>query len=240
MASAACALSEPIEIDVAIPNPSAENIFAENADLVRRVQRGDAAGMAELYEFISSGLRPYLARQLRPQDFHDKIHSIFVDVVIAIQRGQLREPHRLMGFARTIARRKVSCYIDDAASNRRNQVEIGSAFWLASPRATPETEMISREQQELVRWTLAHLSQRESEILSRFYMQEQSQQQICSEMGLTHTQYRLLKWRSKAHFEQLSRRQIASRHLRSLCPPPPAYASPVIFPSASTSMSNPR
>ncbi len=239
MASAAFAAIEQIETGTAIPRVSTP-APAQNLDLVLRVQRGDAAGMAELYEYISTGLRPYLARQLRAQDFHDKVHSIFVDVVIAIQRGQLREPHRLMGFARTIARRKVSGYIDDAASTRRNQIDIGSAFWLASPRATPETEMISREQQDLVRWTLAHLSEREGEILSRFYMQEQSQQQICLEMGLTHTQYRLLKWRSKARFEQMSRRQIASRQLRSLCGKAPDYASPVMFPSASTSMSNPR
>src|ERR1700684_1669590 len=77
-------------------------------DLVRRVQRGDASGMLDLYEYILRGLRPYLARQLRPQDYRDKIHSIFVDVVMAIQQGQLRDPERLMGFARTIARRKVS------------------------------------------------------------------------------------------------------------------------------------
>ena len=100
--------------------------------------------------------------------------------------------------------------------------------------------MIFREQRELVRWTLTHLSEREGEILSRFYMQEQSQEQICLEMGLTHTQYRLLKWRSKARFEQVSRRQIASRRLRSLCGWAPDYASPVIFPPASTSISNPR
>jgi hypothetical protein len=35
-------------------------------DLVRRVQMGDPSGMLDLYECISSGLRPYLARQLRP------------------------------------------------------------------------------------------------------------------------------------------------------------------------------
>jgi len=239
MASVACALAEQIDSGDAIPGTPCQTVD-QNVDLVRSVQRGDAAGMAELYEYISSGLRPYLARQLHSQDFHDKVHSIFVDVVLAIQRGQVREPHRLMGFARTIARRKVSGYIDDAASNRRNQVEIGAAFWLASPRETPETAMISREQQDLVRWTLSHLSEREGEILSRFYMQEQSQQQICSEMGLTHTQYRLLKWRSKARFEQLSRREMASRRLRTLCGQAPDYAKPVIFPSASTSISNPR
>jgi RNA polymerase sigma-70 factor, ECF subfamily len=186
-------------------------------DLVRRVRAGDPSGMLDLYECISSGLRPYLARQLRPQDYRDKIHSIFVDVVVAIQHGQLREPERLMGFARTIARRKVSLYIDAAASERRNHVEIGSLFGIASPRATPEQEMVSQEQRELVRLTLARLTEREAEILSRFYLQEQTEMQIRSEMALTHTQYRLLKWRSKARFEQLSRKQMASRHLRALC-----------------------
>src|SRR5579864_2940366 len=183
-------------------------------DLVRRVQMGDASGMLDLYEYILNGLRPYLARQLRPQDYRDKIHNIFVDVVVAIQHGQLRDPERLMGFARTIARRKVSLYIDAAAWNRRNQVEIGSLFGLASPCATPEQEMASNEQKELVQLALARLSEREAEILTRFYLQEQTEMQIRSEMDLTHTQYRLLKWRSKAHFEQLSRKQLASRHLQ--------------------------
>jgi len=186
-------------------------------ELVRRVQVGDASGMLDLYEYILAGLRPYLARQLRPQDHRDKVHSIFVDVVVAIQRGQLRDPERLMGFARTIARRKVSMYIDAAASNRRNQVEIGSLFGLACPSATPEQEMVSREQKELVRLTLTRLSEREAEILSRFYLQEQTEMQIRSAMNLTHTQYRLLKWRSKARFEQMSRKHLASGHLQALC-----------------------
>jgi RNA polymerase sigma-70 factor (ECF subfamily) len=186
-------------------------------DLVRRVQIGDSSGMLDLYEYILVGLRPYLARQLRPQDYRDKIHSIFVDVVVAIQHGQLRDPERLMGFARTIARRKVSLYIDEAASDRRNQVEIGALFGLASAAATPEQEMVSQEQRELVRLTLTRLSEREAEILSRFYLQEQTEMQIRSEMELTHTQYRLLKWRSKARFEQLSRKHTASRNLQALC-----------------------
>ena len=198
------------------PSDPGADLSVQFDDLVRRVQIGDARGMLDLYECISSGLRPYLARQLRPQDYREKIHSIFVDVVVAIQRGQLREPERLMGFARTIARRKVSLYIDSAASDRRNHVEIGSLFGLASPGATPEQEMVSQEQRELVRLTLARLSEREAEILSRFYLKEQTETQIRSEMDLTHTQYRLLKWRSKARFEQVSRKQMASRNLQVL------------------------
>jgi RNA polymerase sigma-70 factor (ECF subfamily) len=209
MNSLTCPLPEPFDCTAAS--------LKERAQMVRQVQEGGARGMADLYEFITIGLRPYLARQLPPQDYRDKIHSIFVDLVVAIQRGQLRDPERLMAFARTIARRKVSGYICAAMADRRNQVDIESIFWLVSPQVSPENEMIFREQRDLVRWTLAQLSDREREILSRFYMQEQTQQQICSEMGLTHTQYRLLKWRSKARFGEVSRKQIASGHLRSLC-----------------------
>jgi DNA-directed RNA polymerase specialized sigma24 family protein len=213
---AATTRSEPSRSEPARSEPDVD-LSLQLGDLVRRVQTGDARGMLDLYEYILSGLRPYLARQLRPQDYCDKIHSIFVDVVVAIQQGQLRDPARLMAFARTIARRKVSLYIDAAASDRRNQVEIASLFGLASPGATPEQAMVSQEQRELVRITLARLAEREAEILSRFYLQEQTEMQIRSEMDLTHTQYRLLKWRSKARFEQLSRKQMASRHLQALC-----------------------
>ena len=94
--------------------PSPEGLSASiverlnrRSELVLLVREGDARGMTDLYDFISAGLHPYLARQLPPQDCRDKIHSIFVDVVVAIQRGQVRDPERLMGFARTIARRKV-------------------------------------------------------------------------------------------------------------------------------------
>jgi RNA polymerase sigma-70 factor (ECF subfamily) len=209
MNSTSCLASEPVDSIKIEPS----GLYA---GLVRRVEQGDPEGMADLYECILTGLRPYLASQLRQQDCRDKMHSIFIDVVVAIQHGQLRDPERLLGFARTIARRKIAGYIGMAIVDR-HQVDIASVFSLASTQASPETEMISREQRDLVRWTLAQLSGREREILSRFYMQEQTHQQICLEMGLTHTQYRLLKWRSKARFGQLSRKQIASQHLRSLC-----------------------
>ena len=187
------------------------------ANLVDRVRAGDSGGMADLYEYILLGLRPYLSRQLRAQDYRDKVHSIFVDVIVAIQHGQLRDPERLLGFARTIARRKVSTYIDEAAAGRRNRVDIDTLFGLASPRATPEEEMVLQQRREWVRFTLARLTERESQILSRFYLQEQTEAQICAEMGLTHTQYRLLKWRSKARFAQLSRKEILGRQLQNLC-----------------------
>lgn len=57
----------------------------------------------------------------------------------------------------------------------------------------------------IIRQVLAELSDRDREILTRFYVREQSQDQICSEMTLTVAQFRLLKSRAKAHFKELGK-----------------------------------
>ena len=54
--------------------------------------------MQELYQVFGRGVRHYLCRQLGMQDVDDKIHDTFLIVVQAIQKGDLREPDRLMGF----------------------------------------------------------------------------------------------------------------------------------------------
>jgi len=181
------------------------------ADLVQRIHLGDAQAMAALYDFISRGTRPYLSHQLEPQDIQDKLHDVFLEVWRALLQGQVRDPERLMGFVRTVARRKVAGYVDAATRHRRDHVEIDEVSVLASSQPTPEREAIREQQKALVNQTLIRMSVREREILSRFYIQDQMRIQICAEMGLTGTQFRLLKCRSKARFVQLSRQKLLER-----------------------------
>ncbi|HEV2690756.1 MAG TPA: sigma factor-like helix-turn-helix DNA-binding protein [Bryobacteraceae bacterium] len=68
---------------------------------------------------------------------------------------------------------------------------------------------------------LANLSERDCEILTRFYLREESQEQICEEMNLSETQFRLLKSRAKARFGEIGKRKLlrkppASFFLRTL------------------------
>jgi len=181
------------------------------AELVPRIHADDAQAIAALYDFISRGMRPYLSRQLGPQDFQDKLHDVFLEVLHALRQGQLRDPERLMGFVRTVARRKVAVYIDAAMRNRRDHMEMATLFTLASSQPTPEREAIFQQQKEMVKQALAQMSRREREILWRFYIQGQHRIEICAEMGLTGTQFRLLKSRSKARFVQLSRQGLLER-----------------------------
>ena len=73
-----------------------------------------------------------------------------------------------------------------------------------------------RQRAELITRVLGELSPRDREILTRFYLREQSQDQICSEMDLTETQFRLLKSRAKARFGELGRKKLAHRAVHSV------------------------
>ncbi len=64
---------------------------------------------------------------------------------------------------------------------------------------------------------LRSISNRDREILTRFYLLEQTQQQICVEMQLSETQFRLLKSRAKARFGELGRREFSAGKLRQFC-----------------------
>ena len=55
------------------------------------------------------------------------------------------------------------------------------------------------------------LTPRDREILLRFYLDEQSRDQICAEMGLTETQFRLLKSRAKARIREVAQKALARK-----------------------------
>jgi RNA polymerase sigma-70 factor (ECF subfamily) len=185
-------------------------------NLVDRIHRGEESGMEELYRLFGRGIRYYLCRQLGHQELDDKVHDTFVIVVQAIRRGDLREPDRLMGFVRTVVRRQVAAYIDDAVHSRRDELNLDVGVRVADRRNDPEQTAVFRQKVELMMEVLRSLSERDREILTRFYLDEQSQESICQEMALTETQFRLLKSRAKARFGEIGKRKLQQKPLISV------------------------
>jgi RNA polymerase sigma-70 factor (ECF subfamily) len=198
------------------PTAAAPDAYAGWVELVERIKSGESGSMEELYQLFSKGIRFYLCRQLGPQELDDKVHDTFVVVVQAIRRGELREPERLMGFVRTIVRRQVAAHIDKVVHNRREQVELDSTVRVADTRENPEESAIFRQRTDLIQRVLGELPERDREILTRFYLDEQSQEQICEDMSLTETQFRLLKSRAKARFGELGKKKLAQRSLQAV------------------------
>jgi RNA polymerase sigma-70 factor (ECF subfamily) len=184
--------------------------------LVNQIKAGEETGMEQLYKLFSRGIRYYLCRQLGPQELEDKVHDTFLIVVNAIRRGDLREPERLMGFVRTVVRRQVAAYIEQAVHNRREQADLETGVTVADRKQNPEQEAIIRQKAELMESALSALSERDREILVRFYLKEQPQEEICREMDLTETQFRLLKSRAKAKFGEIGKKKLAASGIFSV------------------------
>jgi RNA polymerase sigma-70 factor (ECF subfamily) len=181
------------------------------ANVVERIRERDQSAVEELYRVFSRGIRYFVCRQLGPQDLDDRVHDCFLIVIQAIQRGDLREPERLMGFVRTVVRRQIAGHIETTVQVRQRQVEIDSTSPLAGYDMDPETAAISRQQQQILVAVLQAIPDRDREILKRFYLDHQTQERICQEMGLTDTQFRLLKSRAKARFGEAGRKKLARK-----------------------------
>lgn len=206
--------SRPSEGTVEPAESSAGLSLKEVQDLVERIQSGESKAMEDLYRLFSRGVRFYMCRHLGHQELEDKVHDTFVIVVQAIRRGELRDPGRLMGFVRTIVRRQVAACIDEAVSDRKDRLDLEAGANLAGA-GDPEESVIGQQNAELIGKVLRKLSERDREILKRFYLDDQPQEQICSEMGLSETQFRLLKSRAKTRFAEIGKKKVSRRPVRA-------------------------
>jgi RNA polymerase sigma-70 factor, ECF subfamily len=181
--------------------------------LIQKIQANDATGMEELYRVFSRGVRFFLWRQIEKQDLEDAVHDTFITVAEAIRRGDVRDPDRLMGFVWTVVKRQLAGHIERVVNTRNQQVEIDGAERILDRGADPEWTAIVSQHRMLARRLLGEVSGRDREVLVRFYLKEQSQQEICREMELTPTQFRLLKSRAKARLGTLGRRTLSRRRI---------------------------
>lgn len=180
-------------------------------ELVARIKRGEESGMEDLYRLFARGIRFYLCRQLGVQELDDKVHDTFLIVVQAIRRGDLREPERLMGFVRTIVRRQVAAHIDHVVHTRRDEVHLDVGVRVADRGRNPEQATAIQQKTDFMLQVLGEMSERDRDILTRFYLHEETQEQICQAMHLTETQFRLLKSRAKARFGELGKRRLQQK-----------------------------
>jgi RNA polymerase sigma factor (sigma-70 family) len=177
-------------------------------DLVRRLRDDDPSAMEDLYQVFSRRIRYLLWRHVGAQEMHDRLHDIFLIVTEAIRSGELREPERLMGYVRTVVRRQIAGHLHMRREQRMKWCSLELGPVMADRRPGPELGIIHRQHRELAGRIMLGMREREREVLVRFYVEEQPADQICHDMELSETQFRLLKSRAKARLTQLCRRSL--------------------------------
>ena len=166
--------------------------------VVGLIQEGDPSGEETLYRTLLSGARQFLRRRLGTQDVDDRVHEVFLIVTQAIRRGDVQHPESLMAFVRTVLYRQLNLEIGEVIRRRERSGAIDETPYLPAADPTPEERSIAVQKATLMKQMLREMSERDYEILSRFYLREQPAEQICAETGLTQVQFQLLKSRAKA------------------------------------------
>ncbi len=184
--------------------------------MVARILKGDQSAEVELYAVFSRGIRYQLARKLGAEELDDNLHNSFVTCLEAVRSGQLRQPERLMGFVRTVIIRKIAEQIHRRVRERSLLCSMDEPFAVSLSRCdvTPEHLLAEKERLATARAALARMPHRQREILTRFYILEQTKEQVCREMGLTETQFRLLKSRTKAKVLERNKELLGIRDTR--------------------------
>jgi RNA polymerase sigma-70 factor (ECF subfamily) len=165
---------------------------------------------ADLCDRFSRSIRLFVIRRLGAGGADDIVQNVLLSVMTAIKEGQLRDPACLAGFVRTVTLHAIGAEIGNRLRHRTRMVDIAEPGLYLSDGLDPEILMQRRQRVELAGRILEGMPPRDGEILRRFYVNEEPQEQIIAEMRLTMTQFRLMKSRAKARFGEYGR-EIASR-----------------------------
>ena len=195
----------PIPLNPSPGNPANTVDFKR---LLAAIRSDNQAAIAELYEFLSEGMRFLIARQLAPEYVQETLNRAFEALIEAIKKGDLHEPSAVPAYTRTLVQTHTRLTINRVISRTARPGEIHDAsIQMIHPRPTPEDLALRAEKLRLVRQVLRELPEPNRQQLVRFYLGERSQEQICEEMGLTESQFSALKSRTKARLRELGKKK---------------------------------
>ncbi|MBK9169228.1 MAG: sigma-70 family RNA polymerase sigma factor [Bryobacterales bacterium] len=179
-------------------------------DLVERIRGGDRGAEEQLYQLLYRGIRLLCLRHGGVEDLEDRIQDAFLLLMGTLRRGDLRDPECLFAFVRTIVRRRSADAAKFAVKSPRTE-SLDSVHLPAPPEMVdPEHRLLRKEQETMMRRALLGLSEKQREVLVRFYLREEPWETICREMALTYDQFRQIKTRAKARFGAQGRAMMAA------------------------------
>jgi RNA polymerase sigma-70 factor, ECF subfamily len=160
--------------------------------VLHQIQEGDEGATAALYNRIAGGLRLFLRSRIPADLVEGCLHNVYAIALKALQEGQLRDPQALPGFILTVARSQA------AQTMMKIQREQGCTMPMEADtiRDDPEDPGWDRAATRRIgrlREALRDLDPQHRELLARYFLYEQPAEQICKEMQLTETQFRLAK-----------------------------------------------
>jgi DNA-directed RNA polymerase specialized sigma24 family protein len=159
-----------------------------------------------------NGFRKRLMRQLGASDGEEGFHAGFVALLELIQKKSVNEPGKLVAIADTVFHRQYCQTVRARVRERQRIAPLTASIPAPAARRDVFDAVLHEQQVRLTTEALEQLPEKWRELMIRFYLREQSKEEICIAMKLTETQFRLNKSRAKARLmDAVSRRCAVER-----------------------------
>lgn len=179
--------------------------WTDAAHLVERIQRGDSDAEVEFVDRYRRGVMAIVAKAARGRaPVEDLCQDVLVTAIEKVRARAIRDPERLSGFVAGLARMMVMDYVRKEQTRGAIAASMPPAPRMQAPHAI--NNLLREEQAAMVRSVLAQLdSDRDRDILYRFYLEEDDKELICRDLGLTAVHFNRVLFRARARFGELYR-----------------------------------
>jgi RNA polymerase sigma-70 factor (ECF subfamily) len=173
-------------------------------DLVARIMTGDALAEGELIRKYERGVLMILARVTGDIELaRDLRQDTFVIVLNRLRAAPLDDPTRLAAFIAQTARNLAIA--QKRRDVRRRTNPDSDAVDLAADDAPSRESLSELESSAIaVRRLLTEMkSPRDRMAIVRFYLDEESKESICADLGVSELQFNVILFRARERFRQL-------------------------------------
>jgi len=172
--------------------------------LAERIAQGDVVAEGELYQHFSRGLLFFLKRQgCTPEEADDLHQETFRIVLERLREKGVDDPAALGGFVRGVALHLMRAEWRKAQRRKTDTDSEGLEREVDSrPGLMPK--ILERERAALVRRTIAELPvERDRQLLYRFYVAEESREDLCADLDLDAAHFHRVLYRARLRFKEL-------------------------------------
>lgn len=180
-------------------------------DLVLRIQAGETSAEAELVERYGEVLLFLLKRWTRdPETAEDLRQETLRLALEKIRKGEVREPDQLAAFLRGLAKNLSTQLYRRAAEKTDRHEGLDPVCEVADREPDPLSLLLRSERARLARQVLQSLgTERDREVLIRYYLAEEKAETICAALDLTPDHFYRVLHRARQRYRRLFEEQLA-------------------------------
>jgi RNA polymerase sigma-70 factor (ECF subfamily) len=181
------------------------------AALAGRIQAGEPGAEAELVQRYGPAVAGILRRATRdPSLAQDLYQDAFRLAIEKIRRGELREAAKLPGYLCAVARNLALEHYRGTARRRNEPLDDVVEPLDAGPN--PLDRLLASEKAALVRQLIEELdSERDRQVLLRFYIAEEDKDRLCEELNLTSLHFNRVLFRARQRYKELYERRMREK-----------------------------